>query len=495
MSACAPLADRELRREGSAAQRRLGNTANNYAGPDVRAARHGARAWLWRNSSLPRIKACGRYRTGDAVHLEQGEHGGRLSGLQHCGSVWSCPVCSARIQAERSRELADVIENHHDRGGHVAMLTLTMRHNARQSLQALWGPLGAAWNIATAQNHPVRAARAAAGVMGFMRTVEATHGRNGWHLHIHALVFLEPGADLEQLGELDEVIAAGWIGALTRKGMPAPTRAHGCELRLLELGAARAEVSRYFAKASYLGERAAAKRAAGEVTQTSTKAAGYGNKTPWQLLDDAIAGDQRARRLWSEWETVSRGRRCHTWSRGLRRALQLDDELTDEELADLPAQTTPPTPMLRFTTPAWDQWLVHHPHAHPALLNAADTASTTRALKVLTDLSDRPPAWSIEQWETDTQTWVPLNLPPAGCIACDTGIDTPRRPELSAFVWIPCNARTEPRQERRAHSSDRPQPTLGIRLLGGYASRRAEPRGPNAYRVCASSSYARGSLN
>lgn len=414
MSALAHASSPEVVGAPTAAKRSLGNNANNCgSAPEVRAGRFAALNWLWGNSDLHRVRDCCRFRVNDTVILEQGERAGRLTGLSRCASIWACPVCSARIQAERSVELAAAIENHHDRGGSVAMLTLTMRHNASQSLASLWDALGRAWHATTAQNRAVRRARAAAGVMGFMRTVEVTHGRHGWHVHIHALVFIEPGADLAELDGLDDAIATGWMRSLVNAGMPEPTRANGCEVRLLDLGSARGEVSRYLAKASYNRERSAAGSAAAEVTQTQTKAAGFGNRTPWQLLDDAIAGDRRSRRLWGEWEAASRGRRCHTWSRGLRDRLELDDELGDDELAqdDDDTSTFAPVPLLRFHPPAWDGWLTRHPKAHPKLLEAADTADDARALAVLLALPDRPPPDSIDQYDHTAGRWVPINLP------------------------------------------------------------------------------------
>jgi hypothetical protein len=39
-----------------------------------------------------------------------------------CGSVWACPVCSARIQAERADELLDAVETTQARGQKVVLL-------------------------------------------------------------------------------------------------------------------------------------------------------------------------------------------------------------------------------------------------------------------------------------------------------------------------------------------------------------------------------------
>lgn len=439
MSACAPVADPERRGAGRAAERPLGNSTGRY-GAAVRADRWEALRFLWKRSALRRVRTCRRVRYATAVTLSKGEHGGRLDGLVRCGSPWACPVCSAAIQAGRAGELAQAIENHHHAGGHVALLTLTMRHNARQRLSDLWDALSPSWNVATAQNRAVRTAREQAGVLGFARTVEATHGRNGWHLHIHALVFIKPDGDLDHgLDALDDAIANGWMRALERRGMPTPTREHGCELRLLDMESARAEVARYVAKSAFTSERAAA-AAALEVTSTQTKAAGYGNRTPWQILATAIGGEKRAAALWSEWETVSRGRRCHTWSRGLRAALQLDEEeQSDDELVDdTSEQDKTPTPMLRFHPPAWDRWITKT-DVIPALLTAADTGDQSAAILALAALSGRPPTNSIEHWNQTTRTWAPLTLPPPAPRTPEPGLHRTDRdhtqPRNAGGVW------------------------------------------------------------
>lgn len=477
MSASAPSAAPERRRVGRAAERPLGNIADNY-GAAVRADRWDALRFLWKRSSLQRVRTCRRVRYAAAVTLSEGEHGGRLDGLVRCASPWACPVCSASIQAGRASELAEAIENHHDAGGHVALLTLTMRHNARQRLSDLWDALSPSWNVATAQNSAVRRAREQAGVLGFARTVEATHGRNGWHLHIHALVFIKPGEEkaIERgIDALDDAIATGWMRALERRGMPTPTREHGCELRLLDMQSARAEVARYVAKSAFTSERAAA-AAALEVTTTQTKAAGFGNRTPWQILAAAINGDKRAAALWSEWEIVSRGRRCHTWSRGLRAALELDDEQPDDDELAEQIDNNPPTPLLRFHPPAWDRWITKT-DVIPALLTAADTADHSAAILALTALPGRPPTGSIETWNQTTRTWTPLTLPPPAPRTPEPGLHRTDRdhtpPRNAGGVW----SRSAERKKRpKSQGFGEPKPACPAGVATGGVTGDPDPR-------------------
>ena len=144
-------------------------------------------------SRLRRVSACRRRPTGEGVMV--GRRGARAhySGLQTCASVWSCPVCSARIQAERADELLRAVERAHACGLKVALLTLTMRHRKRDKLKLLWDGLSQAWQPAIATDRAVRRARDAVGMVSWVRRVEATHGRKGWHLHVHALLFYGRG--------------------------------------------------------------------------------------------------------------------------------------------------------------------------------------------------------------------------------------------------------------------------------------------------------------
>jgi hypothetical protein len=50
--------------------------------------------------------------------------------------------------------------------------------------------------------------------------------------------------------------------------------------------------------------------AAAELTASHGKSARRGNRTTWDLMDDAMAGDSEAAARWAEWEQASKGRRA-----------------------------------------------------------------------------------------------------------------------------------------------------------------------------------------
>jgi len=65
-------------------------------------------------------------------------------GLQTCGSVWTCPVCAAKIAERRRGELVQAMELHKSQGGFVSLLTLTTPHQRGDDLAALLKQQGAA---------------------------------------------------------------------------------------------------------------------------------------------------------------------------------------------------------------------------------------------------------------------------------------------------------------------------------------------------------------
>lgn len=355
---------------------------------DRRRARLDARYALWKLSSLRRVKACGRsvtsVDTGVAVYVSgataDGTRSAGLGGVQSCGSVWSCPVCSAKIQAKRQTEVAAALAVARARGWEVAFLTLTMRHSEGHSLGKLWDHLTTAWGAVTTGSGQRRfkQEKELYGVAGYLRLVEVTHGSNGWHVHAHVLLFLDPARSAllaaRQLGMLDDPDCADlwtgsgkahgagftdddiqrlglsmflrWRKALNVRGIQ-PSVRRGVDIRRVR---ADDKIADYFAKQLYhlKGEGSTAH----DVTGSHGKEAKNGNRTPFGVLasllelartgvlddsSDASADSSVSRdlELWHTFERASRGRRQLLWSRGLRADLLPDaEDQDDQEVVD-----------------------------------------------------------------------------------------------------------------------------------------------------------------
>ena len=298
---------------------------------DARRERHAARAVLWSESILKRVRYCGRYATGDSVAIRATVSGATaragLGGVQTCGSVWACPVCSEKVNAERRNELENGIRAWIADGGSVLLLTLTMSHRRGQHLHDLWDALSPAWNGVTS-GAGWKADRLRFGIEGFVRVVETKHGQNGWHPHVHALLFLRDEPTPGQAWDLKHRLFGRWEHRLGKAGLRTAPR-YGVDLRKVNDAS---EVADYLTKNQY---ETSAGGAAFEVTGSYAKAEGKGGRTPFQLLAEfAATGDLDLLNLWHEYEAASRGRRQLTWSQGLRDTLRLAAERTDQEIAE-----------------------------------------------------------------------------------------------------------------------------------------------------------------
>src|SRR3954471_20842983 len=193
--------------------RRLGNYANRVspAGQTAdrqrrrranRRRRGQLRHQVRRVTSVSRLRDCGAKTVnglGGPILRVSGTDEDRVAGyagLVTCGSVWACPVCAAKIAAGRAEELSQVMRKVLESGGSASLVTLTMRHHAGQKLEQLWKALSYAWERVTSGKHWM-ADQVAGGMLGWVRVVETTHGQNGWHLHIHALVCWKNRVSLE----------------------------------------------------------------------------------------------------------------------------------------------------------------------------------------------------------------------------------------------------------------------------------------------------------
>jgi hypothetical protein len=281
-------------------------------------------------SKQQRCRDCGRVAITPGGSVAVRYSGGVVgfAGLATCGSVWGCGVCNAKIMARRNLEIGAAVETWEERGGTVAFGTLTMRHWSGHRLEDLWKCLSKAWNKVTAGSSWLRDKKRY-GIVGWLRVVEVTWGENGWHVHIHYLLFLESSTVATDLDALKDSIFGRWCSALKSLGLPSPLKA-GQDLRVLD-GPADEALAGYFTKAVH-GPRSIGQ----ELTNTQSKRARgvHKTRTPWEFLDDLIdTGDADALDRWQEWQAGSKGHRQLTWSKGLRELLNLRAEKSDEDIA------------------------------------------------------------------------------------------------------------------------------------------------------------------
>lgn len=248
------------------------------------------------------------------------------SGLQTCGSVWACPVCSAKIAERRRAEIMAAMAAHKVAGGCMNLLTLTAPHQRVDQL----GDLLKKQALALKKMFSDRAVRkvfSEMGVLGQIRALEVTHGRrsdlnNGWHPHYHLLLFCGSGVDLArfdvpQMHDWSVRLYLRWASCCEGAGLGMPSFAHG--LKLDDGSKAANYVSKWGLE--------------DEMTKGHTKKATHG-ETPFDFLRAYLADgtDKQAGALFKEFAETFKGKRQLHWSHGLKKHFSIG-ESTDEELS------------------------------------------------------------------------------------------------------------------------------------------------------------------
>ena len=268
------------------------------------------------------------------VRLDRTTGKASFGNLTVCGSVWHCPVCAAFITEKRREELQRAVTAWAKRGGKIAMMTLTFPHGVSEPAQELIDKLARARGRFFGER-AFKDAMRDVGALGRVFALEITAGANGWHPHLHILIFYrsEQGTALERL----ECLRQYWSKCVSRAGL-GQVNEHGFDVCG---GDYAAEYVAKFGKEpnSYLFWSAAH-----ELTKSHIKRGNNESLTPFDLLrlieaqNTISIGDRTitpaiAAGMFIEYAEAFQGRRQLTWSRGMREALGLDVEKTDDELA------------------------------------------------------------------------------------------------------------------------------------------------------------------
>lgn len=236
-------------------------------------------------------------------------------GLQTCGSVWACPVCAAKISERRRAELQALIAGHELAGGVVLLVTRTVPHERYDNLEELLDKIAAA-EISYKAHRDYKALCKVAGLVGRVRAVEVTYGHsNGWHPHVHELLFLARAVDLEAL---EDGLSSIWARAALRSGLREPSRAHGVTVQ------DGSQAAKYASKWGLESE----------LTQWHRKRGKVGSRTPFDLLRSVLLDhDWQAAELFRQYADAFHGRHQLQFSAGLKRRYKIAD-LSDSDLVN-----------------------------------------------------------------------------------------------------------------------------------------------------------------
>lgn len=282
---------------------------------------------------IHRVCDCSWTALADNVELMRSkEHGtGHVKNIVTCGSVWSCPVCTAKIQERRRVEIADAMQAHYADGGQVIMVTLTAPHYNHQSLDELREMQRDALKDLRQSGAYKRMLIEEQGYIGLIRALEVTVSkRNGWHLHTHELWFVKGDANVKRIKKRTlerwekACYKAGLLNAWDEKQVRAFRR------RSVDIKE-NASCSEYLAKMDETKHWGADR----EIAKQSTKQGKKSGFHPFGLLDEVdqeTKNAQWAKHRFAEYANGMKGARQLFWSPGLKAHFEIGEK-TDEELA------------------------------------------------------------------------------------------------------------------------------------------------------------------
>jgi hypothetical protein len=271
-----------------------------------------------------RVRDCLRAVTGGevAVLYSPKVERAHFSGLATCGSVWACPVCSAKVSERRKAEIVEASDLHKTAGGGLYMVTLTWAHTRNDDVGQMVKRSREALTRLRKQRAYVKLNKFIEYV-GMVRAFEVTHGdANGWHPHFHELWFLKEKLTSRQLEMWRRVLFEEWRAQCKRSGLGIPNRKAG--ITIIEAESAAEYVAKFGNMPKWgIGS---------ELTKRHSKKGRSGSRTPWDLLRLYAEGESRFAPLFEAYANAFFGARQVFWSPGLKQAFGIN-ELTDEELA------------------------------------------------------------------------------------------------------------------------------------------------------------------
>ena len=268
----------------------------------------------------PRVVRCG-WSMGALVTLLGQEGQTSWTGVEHCNSIWACPLCSARIREGRRTEIQDGFTEAKKLGWKAWFVTFTVPHTVKTPLAKSLKALRSAY----AKMRKYSSLRAFwAGVEGVIKSTEVQVGSSGFHPHFHCIFFTHGSIEEERL-------KGAWARAVVKEGLARPNDSVGVVIR----EATSAGISTYLSKVQE-------NKISLEMARSDLKKGRGGKKAEWHcspfdLLDKEvelpIEMPQR-QKLWVEFFKATKGLSAIRWSKGLKEKLFVE-EVEDDALGAL----------------------------------------------------------------------------------------------------------------------------------------------------------------
>ena len=331
-----------------------------------RKLRYNLRYFLHENSNIKRIRNCGAFSFGHPNFRLGGTKSqphATVAGLETCSSVWSCPVCSAKISTYRKAELSQII-NHWDK--EMLFITFTIRHNSSQSLKEIWEAMTKAWTIFTSGKGYLLL-KEGYGIKHYIKSTEITYSeKNGWHLHLHTVFFME--TKIKNKVQFKKKIFTRWNNALSKSNFDC-TLINGVDV---------VDVYKNSGLGSYMAKLS--DDIAYEINGSSNKIGKGKSMTMLTVLNKLVDIKKENKeyyrddeynkliKVWHEYEIVSKGKRQITFSKGLKKLANIQDDYSDEEIMELQMLFG----KLAFLTNAKDYYDMYRKKMIPGILTSME---------------------------------------------------------------------------------------------------------------------------
>jgi hypothetical protein len=177
-----------------------------------------------------RQRNCGVLPVGSQVEIRLKEGSAYYCGVETCGNVWLCPVCSSKIHHRRADELRTALAIWEQAGHAASLVTITIPHNRDDTLSRLVGAERAVWKKVSAGAAWQRLKRRL-GIVGYVMALEITWGdEHGWHPHYHVLLVQERDLDARAIAALHAHVYSRLAACCREFGLPEPDPLHGVRI-------------------------------------------------------------------------------------------------------------------------------------------------------------------------------------------------------------------------------------------------------------------------
>jgi hypothetical protein len=233
-------------------------------------------------------------------------------------------VCASKIEERRRGEIVRVFDWAKGEKLDSSLITNTFSHGQGDDLHDLFNRQSAAL-ASYRQSRSYRSEMKRIGYVAMVRSLEITHGQNGFHPHTHEVQFHRERLSKSDAQSLRDTLVQPWRQACEKHGLfnegDDPVSFY---LRAID-------VRPNFTSGDYLAKQDDAKAwtPAHEIAKSSSKLGRRSGVHPFQLATRGKPGDAA---LFIEYATATKGKRKLMFSPGLKAKAGLQD-MSDEEIA------------------------------------------------------------------------------------------------------------------------------------------------------------------